>query len=158
MAGSDSVKSEESGTSKIREIALLPMPRSVSYSVLGIYLVLTAGFIWQTFSATQEWVSHKEVVMHRPRVFTSDIEWTEIQLQLLALSAVAASVFLTLSVKLFTRIRSDGSNISLNLLSTLLLASPLLLFFLSQPWSSLLPAVMVASTILIDEWIMRKAR
>lgn len=141
---------------KMRKIAFRPASKQLCYSVLGCYVAAVVACIWLTFTAVQDWVFHREVMMQRSRTTVYDIEYTETQLQLVAFSAVAASVFLVPSVKLFTRIRSDGKNITLNLVSTLLLASPLALFSLPQPWSSLVPAVMVASTVLIDDYLMNK--
>jgi hypothetical protein len=90
--------------SYIRKTMLRPSPRFLSYSVLGFYAVATVASFGLTVYFFLQYSAQREVLMGGSRVSVYDIEWTEIQLQMIGLCAVAASVFFVLSVKLFTEL------------------------------------------------------
>ncbi|MFB9164194.1 hypothetical protein [Arthrobacter psychrochitiniphilus] len=140
----------------IEKLRGLKSPKALSYSVLGLYILLALFSALVTIRSMADWTSYRDSLTSWGALNIYHIQSAEMQLQLISFTSIATAVLITLSVKLWTRILSDGKNVRLNLLSTILLASPLALFGLPQPWSWLAPAVLVASSILIDRQIDRK--
>lgn len=139
-----------------KRLRALESPKALSYSILGLYILLALACALLTIKFIADWTSYRESLTSWGTLNIYHVQSAEMQLQLISFASITTAVLITLSVKLWTRIVSDGKNVRLHLVSTVLLASPLALFGLPQPWSWLAPAVLVASTILIDRKIDRK--